>query len=88
MYSKDQFTIEDFQVQLRLRLSAHSARMTFTSALISSGLDTTLTVFNREETKTLCLAMINRGGPSFQVGKEMYKQILSFDAANDSDLKH
>lgn len=72
---KDQYTLDDFQAMLRQRVSEYNARLTIQSALISSGLDRELTVFNKEETRAICLALINKGGPAFQVGKDMYQQV-------------
>jgi hypothetical protein len=75
MSQKEQYTIEDFHAKLSQRVSAYNARLTFQSALISAGLNRELTVFNKEETRALCLALINKGGPAFQVGKDLYTQI-------------
>lgn len=75
MQTKDQFTINDFHSMLSQRLSEYNARLTLHSALVSSGLNRELTVFNKEEARAICLALINKGGPAFQVGKDMYQQV-------------
>lgn len=75
MQQKDQFTLDDFQSRLRQKVTEYNARLTIRSALVTSGLDRDLTVFNKEETRAICLALINKGGPAFQVGKDMYQHV-------------
>lgn len=75
MQSKEQFTLAELQGLLCQRLSEYNARLTLNAALISSGLNREMTVFNKEETRALCLALINKGGPAFQVGKDLYQKV-------------
>ena len=75
MSQKEQYTIEDFYTPLTQRVSDYNAKLAIQSALISSGLDRNLKVFSKAEAKAICLALINKGGPSFQVGKDIYNQV-------------
>lgn len=75
MSLQEQYTIEDFYNPLAQRVTDYNAKLAIQSALISSGLDRNLKVFSKEEAKAICLALINKGGPSFQVGRDIYSRV-------------
>lgn len=63
--------------RLQQRVSKSNARLLFETAKIKSGLQVEGSVeLEKEQAKTLCLCMINQGGPSFQVGQAIYKEYL------------
>lgn len=65
---------------LKERVSSNNARLLLQTALVRIGrsgqdIDSGV-VLNQEEAQQLCLVLINQGGPAFQVGKTLYKQVL------------
>ena len=69
-------TVDDFYSKLSERVSAYNARLLMHSVMIGSGLNTKKQgMLNKEEAKTVCLELIKKGGPAFQVGKAMYSQV-------------
>lgn len=65
---------------LKERVSSNNARLLLHTALVQIGrsgqdMDTGI-VLNQDEAQKLCLVLINQGGPAFQVGKSLYKQVL------------
>jgi len=68
---------QDFLERLKSRMSGYTAQMTLSSALIDSGLDPKFeSELNSDELKNLCLELIKKGGPAFQVGQAMYREHL------------
>lgn len=70
-------TLLDFHKKLSERVSDYNARLLMQSVMIEAGIvkngdDQRL---NLEEAKSLCLGLIKKGGPAFQVGKVMYSQV-------------
>lgn len=66
-------TLNDFYVKLSQRVSDYNARLMLQSAVISSGLSRDKEgALEKEEAKAICLELIKKGGPAFQVGKDMY----------------
>lgn len=65
---------------LKERVSSNNARLLLHTALVRigrSGQDVDNgTILNQDEAQKLCLVLINQGGPAFQVGKSLYKQVL------------
>lgn len=68
--------VSDFYDGLASRVSQYNAQLLLHSASISSGISTDSEDFlNRDEAKALCLELIKKGGPAFQVGKSLYSQV-------------
>lgn len=59
---------------LEQRVSLSSAQLLMESVLVNSGINKSDTL-SKEEAKNLCLALIKKGGPAFQVGQAMYRKI-------------
>ena len=63
--------------RLQQKVSKSNAKLLFDTAKIQAGFqvsdDATL---ENDQAKTLCLAMIKQGGPSFHVGQAIYKEYL------------
>lgn len=68
-------TLNDFYCKLSERVSDYNAKLMLQSAVISTGLDQNLSSLNNDEAKAICLELIKKGGPAFQVGKAMYQQV-------------
>ncbi len=63
--------------QLETRVTEYNARMILESALVSSGLNATYSdILDKDQSHSLCLALIKKGGPAFQVGTEIYRKYL------------
>ena len=62
--------------RLQQRVSYFDARLILESAIVSSGIPSDVESLSAEEAKSLCLEMIKRGGPAFQVGSALYKEFL------------
>ena len=68
-------SIDDIFTKLTERVSDYNARLMIQSALIMSGMDQKTSDLNKEEAKTICLELIKKGGPAFQVGKDLYQRV-------------
>ena len=70
-------TAQMILLKLEERVSRGNAKLLFATAKIQAGFqvddEAQLEV---EQAKSLCLAMIKQGGPSFQVGQLVYKEYL------------
>ena len=75
-----EISVNDFYVKLSERVSGTNAKLLLSSAIVGSsyapvdGVEGT-SPMNVDDVKSLCLELIKKGGPSFQVGKNMYHQI-------------
>lgn len=68
-------TINDFYDQLAVRVSAHNAKLLIQRAVLQTGLGkANEEQLNVDDAKTICLELIKKGGPAFQVGKDMYSR--------------
>lgn len=69
-------TINDFYNQLAAKVSAYNAKLLLQRAVFQSGLakdhDSQL---NLDDARAICLELIKKGGPAFQVGKDMYSRL-------------
>ncbi len=69
-------TINYFLKRLQERVSRNDARLLLDAAVIVSGLkgleDREL---NKEEASHLCMELIKKGGPAFQVGSLVYREL-------------
>ena len=68
-------TFKHFYDKLSSKVSGYNARLLLNTASINSGIAQKDEHLNEEEVKMICLELIKKGGPSFQVGKEVYGQI-------------
>lgn len=66
-------TVNDFYIRLSSKVSDYNAKLTLQSALIATGLNVGSDELNKEDAKTICLELIKKGGPAFQVGKDVYQ---------------
>ncbi|MGZ5278955.1 MAG: hypothetical protein ACXWC9_03385 [Pseudobdellovibrionaceae bacterium] len=63
--------------RLQEKVSKSNARLLFATAKIQAGFQCEdAQELEKEQAKTLCLAMIKQGGPSFHVGQALYKEYL------------
>ncbi|MGE0762460.1 MAG: hypothetical protein AB7N80_04205 [Bdellovibrionales bacterium] len=74
--SANPMTLNDIYLKLSERVSTYNARLMLRSAMLSSGvIGEDSQVLENEQAKAICLALINKGGPAFQVGKSMYQTL-------------
>lgn len=74
---KSGLTAGEILVRLQQRVSVNNARLLLNSAKTQTGLKIDdQTVLGDADAKTLCLKLINQGGPAFQVGQAIYKEYL------------
>ena len=70
------FTTKHFLRQLEERVSGYNARLLLSAALIDSGIESNNEEkLDSEQAKNLCLSLIKKGGPAFQVGQSLYREI-------------
>ncbi len=70
------FSLNDIYVKLNQRVSAYNAKLLLNAAIVSSGVNGEKDdLLNVEDAKSLCLELIKKGGPAFQVGKDFYSQV-------------
>lgn len=63
--------------RLQQKVSVNNALLLLNSAKIQTGLNVANDeALNVDQAKTLCLKLINQGGPSFHVGQALYKEYL------------
>jgi len=69
-------TLKYFIRRLQERVSHDNARLILDAAVIVSGIkaadDKEL---NKEEVSSLCMELIKKGGPAFQVGSAIYREL-------------
>ena len=70
-----EITFQHFYEKLSAKVSGYNAKLLLNTACINSGIQQKDDSLNEEEVKMICLELIKKGGPSFQVGKEVYGQI-------------
>lgn len=69
--------LEEIGNMLKKRVSALNAKMLLNAAASQAGLQAEdQDSLTKEQIEVLCLTLINRGGPSFQVGKEVYSKYV------------
>ena len=68
-------TVDYFLTRLRERVSHYDARLILESALTVSGVKFGSDALDKEQATNLCLELIRKGGPAFQVGAAIYRQI-------------
>ena len=69
-------TLADMQKSLCLRVSNYNARLLLHTAVQKSGIASTeLQSLKKDDARSICMQLINQGGPAFQVGKDLYQQL-------------
>ena len=64
--------------RLTEKLSSFDAQLILDAAIRSAGVETaTASYFKKDETKTICLELIKRGGPAYAVGAGIYRELVS-----------
>lgn len=73
-----QVTVNDFLMRLKQRVTDYNAKLTLHSAMVDSKLSCAATdALSAEQFESLCLGLMKAGGPAFQVGQAMYKEMKS-----------
>ncbi len=72
---EQQLTLNLFLNRLQQRVSAYDAKLILDSAVVVTGIPHQSESLNSEEAKNLCLELIKKGGPAFQVGSSIYREI-------------
>lgn len=74
--SMSSVTINDFYDQLASKVSAYNAKLLLQRAVLQSGLGNDhASRLRMDDAKAICLELIKKGGPAFQVGKDMYSRL-------------
>ena len=69
-------TLKDFYQKLSERVSDYNAKLLLQSVVFTSGLSNEdSSPLNKEDAQAICLELIKKGGPAFQVGKDMYHRV-------------
>ncbi len=69
-------TINDFYDQLAAKVSAYNAKLLLQRAVFQSGLNHDhYSRLKIDDARAICLELIKKGGPAFQVGKDMYARL-------------
>ena len=68
-------TMNDIYTMLSARVSDYNAKLVLQSAAVSTGIDRDQSRLNKEEARAICLELIKRGRPAFQVGKAIYQTV-------------
>lgn len=69
-------TLDEIRKQLAERVTGYNAKLLLHHAIVKSGVPTEMdSPLNEENAKSICMALISKGGPSFQVGKHLFQQI-------------
>ncbi len=72
----ESFSLNDVYVKLNERVSSYNAMLLLNSVKIGAGIQHEQNlVLNADDAKTVCLELIKKGGPAFQVGKDLYTQV-------------
>ncbi|MCB9025168.1 MAG: hypothetical protein H6625_02515 [Bdellovibrionaceae bacterium] len=73
---EESFSLNDVYIKLSQRVSAYNAKLLLHTIKVGAGIHSEQDdKLNPEEAKSLCLELIKKGGPAFQVGKDLYSQV-------------
>ena len=67
---------EDFMRRLTEKLTHFDASLVLEAAMLSAGVSRSEGFLKKEETRTICLELIKRGGPAFSVGAGIYREVI------------
>lgn len=71
------FTKDHFRRRLEERVSGYNAKLLLDAAVLESGISSNDDQqLDSDQAKSLCLSLINRGGPAFHVGQSVYKELV------------
>jgi hypothetical protein len=74
---QEQLTTGLILARLQQRVSKNNAKLLLDTAKVQCGVVIeNEAVLEGEMAKTLCMRLINQGGPAFQVGQAIYKEYL------------
>ena len=75
---ESKLTVQVFYDGLKTKVSSQTARLILDAALIPMGINATVPEqeLTEEQAKDLCLEMIKKGGPAFNVGQTIYRTHL------------
>lgn len=77
MAEANNVTVNLFLDELKKRVSPSNAKLLLDSAVVKSGINCTSDApLNAQDAHTLCMELIRKGGPSFQVGRAVYTQFI------------
>ena len=77
METQKEITAQIILGRLQQRVSMNNAKLILDSAKVSTGvLIDNAAILSQDQAKTLCLKLIQEGGPAFQVGQAIYKEYL------------
>ncbi len=69
-------TLQDFYKNLSQKVSAYNARLLLQTAVYHSGVSRDEAApLKKDDARSICMQLINKGGPAFQVGKDMYQKL-------------
>lgn len=73
----ESITMNYFLNELKKKVSASNARLLLNSAIVQTGMNMPLDQeLKKEDAQTLCMELIRLGGPGFQVGRQIYTNVL------------
>lgn len=71
-----QITANDFLARLKTKVTDFNARLTLHTAMVDSKINCSYSdTLTDEQFESLCLGLIKVGGPAYQVGHMMYKEL-------------
>lgn len=69
-------TLDQIRELLAVRVSGYNAKLLLNHAIVESGIAPEMnSPLNEENAKSICMALIDKGGPSFQVGRSLFQTI-------------
>jgi len=70
------FTLNDVYSRLSERVTNYNARLLLHTVKVGSGVNYDQDApLKQEDAEAICLELIKKGGPAFQVGKDLYNQV-------------
>ena len=78
MSQTNDYSMDFFYDELKKKVSATNAKLLLHSAAVKSGFSPKLdTQLKKEDAEAICMELIRSGGPGFQVGRTIYRNMLS-----------
>lgn len=76
MAEANAITMNLFLDELKKKVSDSNAKLLLHGAVVRSGIScATDAPLNKQDAQTLCMELIKSGGPGFQVGRVLYRQM-------------
>ncbi len=70
------YTANDFLLRLKQRVSDYNAKLLLHSAMVEAKISfDPQMALDEQQFESICLQLIKAGGPAFQVGQSMYKEV-------------